>query len=173
VTEPVLHPDAETLAQVLIGDCSPGTAHLVERHVALCARCRATYLRLGGPSPQVSEPRGHREAPLAGAVVATAVSGMAGLGEAVFEIMAGAGAVVHLTEAFALGELLVLSGAITCGAARFRKGDFLSAPQLGKATTITADGAVRMLVTAQVFPAVSSAEQFLDIGPEDLLGRSH
>jgi anti-sigma factor ChrR (cupin superfamily) len=121
---PSHHPNAQVLADLLVGECSPGAALLAARHVAACPQCAARLNAMGSVPTSAGEiscdpPQAQRP----GIEIARA-RGASGLGEAVFWIRAQPGVALPLEEP--LHELLVLEGGFTAQGARYGAGDFLS-----------------------------------------------
>jgi anti-sigma factor ChrR (cupin superfamily) len=124
---PARHPSAQALANLLIGDCSPGAALLARRHLAVCPQCAARLQAMGSMTPAVNgeilfDPV---ELPRPGLEVAR-VRGASGVGEAVLQIRAAPGTPLPLDEPLAALEILVLDGGFTAEGESCRAGDFLS-----------------------------------------------
>jgi anti-sigma factor ChrR (cupin superfamily) len=111
---------------MLVGECSPGAALLVARHVAVCPQCTARLNAMGAVATSAGEisydpPQAERP----GIEIARA-RGASGLGEAVFWVRAQPGEALPLEAPLHVAELLVLEGGFTAQGARFGAGDFLS-----------------------------------------------
>jgi anti-sigma factor ChrR (cupin superfamily) len=121
---PSHHPGAQVLADLLVGECSPGAALLVARHVAACPQCAARLSAMGAVATSAGDisydpPQAERP----GIEIARA-RGASGLGEAVFWIKAQPGEALPLEAR--VHELLVLEGGFSAQGARYGAGDFLS-----------------------------------------------
>jgi anti-sigma factor ChrR (cupin superfamily) len=123
---PTRHPSAQALANLLIGDCSPGEALLIARHVDACPNCASRVQSMGAAGAAVGdlicEPA---ETPQPGIELAR-ISGVSGLGEAVFRLRAAPGLSIPLAQAMPVAELLVLEGALTAGGETYFAGDFVN-----------------------------------------------
>src|SRR5438067_5319131 len=109
---PKHHPGAQVLADFLMGDCSPGTALLVSRHVELCPQCRGDLQQMGAAEVAANRPdRGEWSAVFEGVDVAP-LKGVSGLGEAVYEIRAKVSARFPLDGPIRVAEMLVVAGAL-------------------------------------------------------------
>jgi anti-sigma factor ChrR (cupin superfamily) len=124
---PTHHPSAQALANLLIGDCSPGVALLARRHLEVCPQCAARLQAMGSLTGsaggeslfdpvQVLRP---------GLEIARA-RGASGFGEAVLQIRAAPGTALPLDEPLAALEILVLDGGVTAEGETYRAGDFVS-----------------------------------------------
>jgi anti-sigma factor ChrR (cupin superfamily) len=123
---PSHHPGAQVLADLLVGECSPGAALLVARHVAACPQCTARLNAMGAVTSSAGEisydpPQTERP----GIEIARA-RGASGLGEAVFWVRAQPGEALPLEAPLHVHELLVLEGGFTAHGLSYFAGDFLS-----------------------------------------------
>jgi anti-sigma factor ChrR (cupin superfamily) len=123
---PTHHPSAQALANLLIGDCSPGAALLLARHIEACPQCAIRVQAMGAVGAaardiQVDPPRSLRPG-----VEITHLKGVSGLGEAVFQLRVAPGEMLKLDEPLPLAELLVLEGVLCVDNESYGPGDFLS-----------------------------------------------
>lgn len=145
---PTHHPSAQALANFLIGDCSPGAALLLTRHVEHCPRCASRVQALGAAGVAPTElSNGETQAPQPGLEI-TAISGASGLGEAVYSIKAAPELALPLDLPQRLAELLVVEGAVVADGKTYRKGDFLSLDDTPKAELVSGPSGCACLVTA-------------------------
>jgi hypothetical protein len=137
---PKHHPGAQALADVLIGDCSPGTALLVARHTEVCAECRGRVRQMD-PRGKVgcADPVRGAWRQLAAGVEVAPLGGVAGLGEAVYDIRAQAAADVQVEAPFEFLELLVLEGSFERDGKLYAAGDFLCFAGRSADAALTAD----------------------------------
>lgn len=119
------HPTSERLAGYALGDCSPGTALLVARHVAQCAKCAETILRWGSSPPSAWVPPAAKAwRTVSPGFEMSPVREVSGLGELVFMVRAAAGARMPGAVAGRIDEFVVLSGGILQGGQVAGAGDF-------------------------------------------------
>jgi hypothetical protein len=125
---PTHHPNAQALADFLIGDCSPGTAFLIARHVDVCTACGGRVQQMGRAAAGRTElRRGATRTPTQGLFV-TVLEGASGLAETVLELRAQAGARISAALALHMAEVLVVEGAFVLDGATYRPGDFIPLP---------------------------------------------
>src|SRR5262249_40564467 len=123
---PTRHPSAQALANLLIGDCSPGAALLARRHLDVCPQCAARLPAMGSRTAS-SGPLSYGTAQLLRpGIESVRVRGASGFGEAVLQIRAARGTPLPLDEPLAALEILVLEGGFSAQGATCRAGDFLS-----------------------------------------------
>lgn len=153
------HPSGQALANFLIGDCSPGAALLINRHVAHCARCASRVQAMGsvGGEAAGAVACGEPETLQPGLEVSR-VRGASGLGEAVFCIRAAPGLTLPQEEPLPAVELLVLEGGFEADGDIFVASDFLSLEETPKTRLVSGlpTGCV-YLMTAHT-PAGSDAD---------------
>ena len=140
------HPSAEALAEYLIGDCSPGTALLVERHTQVCSVCAARLTAFGGavrPSGPLSA--GQWRA-VGDGVTAAPVHDAGGLGEKVYLLRLSRAAAVPIAH-LEIAEILVLEGELAAAEATFFTGDYVRV-EAGGAAALTARRSSLCLATA-------------------------
>ena len=137
---PSHHPSAQALADLLIGDCSPGAALLVGRHVEACAQCASRVQAMGAVGGPPGAFRCTPAEMLAPGVEIARVTGASGLGEAVFHLRVQAGELLPLEELLPVAEVLVLEGGLGLGGESYGPGDFLSLENR-PATKLVADAA--------------------------------
>lgn len=123
---PIHHPSAQALANLLIGDCSPGAALLVGRHLVACPQCAARVQAMGAVGAPSGEIRCDAVQLLRPGVQIARVQGVSGLGEAVFQLRAEAAATLSIEEPFPIAELLVVAGGLSVDGEPYAPGDFLS-----------------------------------------------
>lgn len=126
LTPPAHHPSAQALANFLIGDCSPGAALLVARHVEMCAQCAARIQAMGavgGAAGEVGYEPGQMLRP---GVEISRVHGATGIGEAVLLVRAAPGEPLPFDEPLLAAEILVLEGGFSADGQTYGVGDFLS-----------------------------------------------
>jgi anti-sigma factor ChrR (cupin superfamily) len=126
VTTPAHHPSAQILANLLTGDCSPGAALLVAKHIALCPQCASRVQAMGSVRAAAAEVDFEAPQMLRPGVEIAHARGVGGLGELVLRVCADPGEPLPIAEPFAAAEILVLEGAFTVGRHNYRAGDFLS-----------------------------------------------
>ncbi|MDB5446589.1 MAG: Anti-ECFsigma factor, ChrR [Phenylobacterium sp.] len=119
------HPSAEALADFLIGDCSPGTALLVERHTLVCPVCAARLKAFGGAVRPAGPLSVGQWRTAAEGVTAALVHDASGLGEKVYLLRLSRTAAVPIA-ALEIAEILVLEGALIAPDASFAAGDYIS-----------------------------------------------
>ncbi|CAN7387920.1 hypothetical protein LJR219_002365 [Phenylobacterium sp. LjRoot219] len=145
---PTHHPSAQSLANFLIGDCSPGAALLLTRHVDLCPRCASRVQALGAAGVAPSELANGETQRLQPGLEVTTISGASGLGEAVYLIKAAPELALPLELPLPLAELLVLEGALVVDGKAYRKGDFLSLDDTPRKELISGASGCNCLATA-------------------------
>jgi anti-sigma factor ChrR (cupin superfamily) len=145
---PTHHPSAQALANFLIGDCSPGAALLLTRHVELCPRCASRVQALGAAGVAPSELTNGETQLLQPGVEITAINGASGLGEAVYTIKIAPEQALLQDLPLPLAELLVLEGALVVDGKSYRKGDFLALDQTPKKELVGGASGCTCLVTA-------------------------
>jgi len=123
---PTHHPSAQALANFLIGDCSPGAALLISRHMDECAQCTARVQAMGAAAAAQSVAGYDPVQVLRPGLEIARLQGVSGLGEAVFELQAAPGQTVSLDEPYPVAEILVLEGLLEIDGETFGRGDFLS-----------------------------------------------
>jgi anti-sigma factor ChrR (cupin superfamily) len=133
------------LANFLIGDCSPGAALLLTRHVESCPRCASRVQALGAAGVAPAELSNGETRVLRSGLELTAVNGASGLGEAVYLIKAAPG--LALTAPQSLAELLVIEGSLTADGKAYRKGDFLALDETPKKELVSGASGCTCLVT--------------------------
>lgn len=126
LTPPTHHPSAQMLANFLIGDCSPGAALLVARHIEACAQCAARIQAMGAVGGAAGEVFYETPRLLRPGVEMARVIGASGIGEAVLSVSAAPAELLPLDEPLAAAEILVLSGGFTADGETYTPGDFLS-----------------------------------------------
>lgn len=129
---PTHHPSAQALANFLIGDCSPGAALLVTKHVTLCARCASRVQAMGSVGVSTGEICYGEPETLEPGLEATLVEGASGLGEAIFCMRAAPDQALPLDEPLPAVELLVLEGSLVADGVQYFAGDFLSVEETPK-----------------------------------------
>lgn len=135
---PKHHPSAQTLADFLTGDCSPGTALLIARHIELCPQCRSRVQQMGAAGAATYEPsQGAWQAHSPGVELAP-LDAVSGLGEAVYAIRAEAGAQVQVDAPLHIAEILILLGGFEQGGKAYRGGDFVALDHKPAAAPLTA-----------------------------------
>ena len=122
---PRRHPATQTLADFLIGNCSPGTAYLLRQHARLCQRCGSLLEEIGAASRRCDEVELRSRELISPGVVASTLVGVAGLGEIVYYLQAEPGASMPLRRPGELCELLVLGGKIQIESEVLAAGDFI------------------------------------------------
>ena len=146
---PTHHPSGQALANFLVGDCSPGASLLIARHVKLCASCSSRVHAMGSVGVE-SAPFacGEREILAPGLEIAV-VTGVSGLGEAVYCVRAAPGVGLPQKEPSSAIEFLVLEGGLEADGVSYRAGDYLSLEETPKARLISAatTGCVYLKVT--------------------------
>jgi anti-sigma factor ChrR (cupin superfamily) len=120
------HPNAQSLANFLIGDCSPGVALLIARHLELCTRCAARIQAMGAVGGAAGEVSYGPARVLREGIELAPLEGVAGLGEAVLRIRADGGRRLPLGAPHRPAEILVLEGGFTADGESYVAGDFLS-----------------------------------------------
>jgi len=118
------HPESEALANFAVGDCSPGSASLLSRHVARCIACHRKLVQMGFPPADVAPARHGPWFALAAGLDAREVVGAAGIGEALYVVRARAGARISLRAALPVEEILVLDGSFAFETETFVQNDF-------------------------------------------------
>jgi anti-sigma factor ChrR (cupin superfamily) len=132
------HPNAQALANLLIGDCSPGASLLLAQHVQLCAQCAIRVQALGAPAGAALAVEFEPPRMLRPGLQMARVQGVSGLGEAVFRLRADPGEALNIEGPFHVAEILVLEGGLFLGEVRYLAGDFLSVGH-GPADQLTSD----------------------------------
>lgn len=145
---PTHHPSAQALANFLIGDCSPGAALLLTRHVESCPRCASRVQALGAAGVAPTELSNGETQVLRPGLELTPVNGASGLGEAVYLIKAGAELPLAADLPQRLAELLVTEGALVADGKSYRRGDFLSLDETPKKELVSGPSGCTCLVTA-------------------------
>lgn len=145
---PTHHPSAQALANFLIGDCSPGAALLLTRHVELCPRCASRVQALGAAGVAPSDLGNGETQALAPGLELTAINGASGLGEAVYQIKAAPETALPLELPQPIAELLVVEGALVADERTYRKGDFLALDEAPKKRLLSGPSGCTCLVTA-------------------------
>ena len=123
---PKHHPSAQALADFLTGDCSPGTALLVARHIGLCPKCRSRVQQMGAAAAAASQPPQAAWRALAPGVELARLEGVSGLGEAVYAIRAESGAQVPVDAPLRMSEILILFGGFEQQGKAYGAGDFVA-----------------------------------------------
>ena len=123
---PVHHPSAQALANLLIGDCSPGAALLLARHIEACPQCAIRVQAMGAVGSPPAEYQLEPPQLLRPGVEITQLKGVSGVGEAVFQLRAEPDEPLSLEEPFPVAEILVIEGALTVDGETYGPGDFLS-----------------------------------------------
>lgn len=145
---PTHHPSAQALANFLIGDCSPGAALLLSRHVEACPRCASRVQALGAAEVAPTELSNGETQVLQPGLELTAVIGASGLGEAVYLIKAAPGLALPADRPQQLAELLVIEGSLLADGKAYRKGDFLALDDTPKKELVSGPSGCTCLVTA-------------------------
>jgi len=145
---PTHHPSAQALANFLIGDCSPGAALLLTRHVEYCPRCASRVQALGAAGVAPSELSNGETQVLQPGLEFTAVNGASGLGEAVYLVKAAPGVTLPLDLPQPVAELLVIEGALLADGKPYRKGDFLALDETPKKELVSGPSGCTCLVAA-------------------------
>jgi len=145
---PTHHPSAQALANFLIGDCSPGAALLLSRHVEACPRCASRVQALGAPGVAPSDLSNGETEMLQPGLEMTAVNGASGLGEAVYLIKAAPDLALPADRPQRLAELLVVEGSLLADGKAYRKGDFLALDETPKRELVSGASGCTCLVTA-------------------------
>jgi len=123
---PTHHPSAQTLANYLIGDCSPGAALLVGRHLNECPRCASRLQAMGACGGAASELAFEEPMNPSPGVELTPISGVSGLGERVFRMRVAPGQALPLDMPPSAEEVLLLEGSFTLAGKAYGPGDFIS-----------------------------------------------
>jgi anti-sigma factor ChrR (cupin superfamily) len=126
LVSPLHHPSAQALANLMIGDCSPGAALLLSRHVGACPQCTARVQAMGALVTPISGINYEPPQALRPGVEIARVAGASGLGEAVFRLRAGRGEPLDLAEPYPVAEILILEGGVMIGGETYVPGDFLA-----------------------------------------------
>ena len=142
------HPSAQALANYLIGDCSPGAALLLTRHVEYCPRCASRVQALGAVGGAPAELSSGDTRVLRPGLEVTTIHGASGLGEAVYSLKAEPGLMLPLNLPQKLAELLVTEGAVVVDGKTYRKGDFLALEESPKTELVSGASGCTCLVTA-------------------------
>ena len=146
---PTHHPSGQALANFLVGDCSPGASLLIARHVKLCVSCSSRVHAMGSvgvePTPVAC---GEKEVLAPGLEIAP-VTGVSGLGEAVYYVRAAPDVGLLQKGPPAAVEILVLKGGLEADGVSYRAGDYLSLEETPKTRLISAPttGCVYLKVT--------------------------
>lgn len=130
---PTHHPSGQALANFLIGDCSPGAALLITRHVADCVRCASRVHAMGSVGVDSADVACGEAEMLAPGLEIALMPGASGLGEAVFCVRAAPGRMLPREAPSPAVELLVLEGALHADGVVYLAGDFLSLEEAPKA----------------------------------------
>lgn len=146
---PSHHPSAQALADFLIGDCSPGQALLISRHLLGCARCASRIQAMGAVGAGSGEISYGESRTLRPGVELTTLQGASGIGEAVYYLKVAPGETPPLDGPLTVSEILVLEGALIIDGVTYGSGDFLSlaAPPAAPATSDPAAGVACLLTT--------------------------
>jgi anti-sigma factor ChrR (cupin superfamily) len=123
---PTHHPSAQALANFLIGDCSPGEALLITRHLESCVQCASRLQAMGSVSGQTPELVYGEATSLRDGVELQRIQGVSGLGEAVFHVRVAPGQAAPLATPLPAAEVLLLEGGFTIDGKSYVAGDFLS-----------------------------------------------
>jgi anti-sigma factor ChrR (cupin superfamily) len=123
---PIHHPSAQALANLLIGDCSPGAALLLARHVEACPQCAIRVQAMGAVGGAVGDIQCDPPRLLRPGVEVIHLRSVSGLGEAVFKLKVRPGEPLALDEPLPLAEFLVLEGGLRVDDESYGPGDFLS-----------------------------------------------
>jgi anti-sigma factor ChrR (cupin superfamily) len=126
LTSPTHHPSAQVLANLLIGDCSPGVALLATRHVEACRQCAARVHAMGAVGGSASPLAYDPPQTLRPGLEIAGVQCVSGLGEAVVRLRVGPGEAIPLDALPSTAEILVLDGSLTAADEAYAPGDFLS-----------------------------------------------
>jgi anti-sigma factor ChrR (cupin superfamily) len=155
---PTHHPSGQALANLLIGDCSPGAALLITRHVALCARCASRVQAMGSVGVETIDVSCGEAEALGPGLEITLVQGASGIGEEVFRVRAAPGQALPRDAPSPAVELLVLEGGLEADGVAYLAGDFLSLEETPKAvlTSSPTQGCVYFMTTHA--PSVLDAE---------------
>ncbi len=156
--KPHHHPSAQALANLLIGDCSPGAALLIARHVENCSRCTLRVQGMGAIAASPADFRCDAPEALRPGVEIARVQGVSGLGEAVFLLCAEPSETLDLEEPLPVAEILVLKGGFTADGAAYKAGDFLSLEDRKLGSMMSDAGAgCRCLITCSDASGVAAA----------------
>lgn len=154
---PTHHPSAQALANLLIGDCSPGAALILTRHVEHCPRCASRVQALGAVGVAATELTNGDTQVLQPGVEISAMHGASGLGEAVYTIKLAPELALPPALPQPLAELLVLEGALIVDGKPYRKGDFLSLDDGPRKQLISGASGCTCLATAHDVDAGAEA----------------
>jgi anti-sigma factor ChrR (cupin superfamily) len=123
---PIHHPSAQALANLLIGDCSPGAALLLASHIEACPQCANRVQAMGAVGGPAQDVQSDPPRLLRPGVEIIHLRSVSGLGEAVFKLRAGPGEPLALDEPLPVAELLVLEGGLRVDDESYVPGDFLA-----------------------------------------------
>lgn len=146
---PFHHPSGQALANFLVGDCSPGASLLIARHVKLCVNCSSRVHAMGSVGVD-AVPIAFGEAQgLAPGLEIAPVTGVSGLGEAVYRVRAAPGTSLPQKAPCPAIEVLVIEGGFEADGVSYRAGDYLSLEETPKTRLISAatTGCVYLKVT--------------------------
>lgn len=114
------------MANLLIGDCSPGAALLLARHVDACPKCAIRMQAMGAVGGMARDLQCDAPEVLQPSLEIARVRGVSGLGEAVYRLRAQSGERLNLREPLQAAEILLLEGALVIDGKRYVAGDYLS-----------------------------------------------
>lgn len=146
---PTHHPSGQALANFLVGDCSPGASLLIGRHVKLCVSCSSRVHAMGSVGVESAPVTFGEAETLAPGLEIALVTGVSGLGEAVYCVRAAPGVSLPQRAPSPAVEILVLEGGLEADGASYRAGDYLSLEETPKTRLISAatTGCVYLKVT--------------------------